>query len=252
MRSASLLQAVEDLEGAEAERREHDAHDQRENRQPDQNECRIAAKKPFHLSALLASARAAIKDPRASTRIAAELVPRDAKVKQKSMSASESLIVGRAAGGAAGAICRLVQGARLAPARPSARAARARRCGPRHAPHCADRRRQDAGGLSAEPGRSCRAARRSESRRRPSTPFMSRRSRRWPWTSRGTWRLPVAEMGLPIRLETRTGDTPASRRARQRILPPDILLTTPEQIALMLSHKGAPELFGAAQICHPR
>ena len=55
---------------------------------------------------------------------------------------------------------------------------------------------------------------------------------------------PVAEMGLAITLETRTGDTPQSRRARQRILPPDILLTTPEQIALMLSHKSAEELFG--------
>jgi len=56
---------------------------------------------------------------------------------------------------------------------------------------------------------------------------------------------PVEEMGLPIRLETRTGDTPQSRRARQRMAPPDILLTTPEQIALMLSHKSASELFGA-------
>jgi ATP-dependent Lhr-like helicase len=56
---------------------------------------------------------------------------------------------------------------------------------------------------------------------------------------------PVEEMGLPIRLETRTGDTPQARRARQRIAPPDILLTTPEQIALMLSHKGAAELFGS-------
>ncbi|HUW72768.1 MAG TPA: ligase-associated DNA damage response DEXH box helicase [Methyloceanibacter sp.] len=56
---------------------------------------------------------------------------------------------------------------------------------------------------------------------------------------------PVAEMGLPIKLETRTGDTPQSRRARQRVLPPDILLTTPEQIALMLSHKSAAELFGS-------
>ena len=54
-------------------------------------------------------------------------------------------------------------------------------------------------------------------------------------------------MGLPIKLETRTGDTPPSRRARQRILPPDILLTTPEQIALMLSHNGAAELFGTPQ-----
>jgi ATP-dependent Lhr-like helicase len=55
---------------------------------------------------------------------------------------------------------------------------------------------------------------------------------------------PVEEMGLSIGLETRTGDTPQSRRARQRILPPDILLTTPEQIALMLAHKSAADLFG--------
>src|SRR6478672_10634088 len=54
---------------------------------------------------------------------------------------------------------------------------------------------------------------------------------------------PIAEMGLPIRLEARTGDTPPLRRTRQRLLPPDILLTTPEQIALMLSHSGAAELF---------
>lgn len=39
---------------------------------------------------------------------------------------------------------------------------------------------------------------------------------------------PVEEMGLPIRIETRTGDTPANRRARQRAAPPQILLTTPE------------------------
>ena len=56
---------------------------------------------------------------------------------------------------------------------------------------------------------------------------------------------PVAEMGLPITLETRTGDTPPSRRQRQRLSPPDILLTTPEQIALMLSHRDAGALFGS-------
>ena len=59
---------------------------------------------------------------------------------------------------------------------------------------------------------------------------------------------PVAEMELPITLETRTGDTPPSRRARQRILPPDILLTTPEQIALMLSHPDAADLFGSLRM----
>jgi ATP-dependent Lhr-like helicase len=56
---------------------------------------------------------------------------------------------------------------------------------------------------------------------------------------------PVAEMGLPIRLETRTGDTPVSKRQRQRRDPPDILLTTPEQLALLLATADAPFLFGS-------
>ena len=51
-------------------------------------------------------------------------------------------------------------------------------------------------------------------------------------------------MGLPIRIETRTGDTPASKRQRQRRDPPDILLTTPEQLALLLASADAPYLFG--------
>jgi len=56
---------------------------------------------------------------------------------------------------------------------------------------------------------------------------------------------PVREMALPIRLETRTGDTPASKRLRQRRDPPDILLTTPEQLALLLATADAPYLFGS-------
>ncbi len=56
---------------------------------------------------------------------------------------------------------------------------------------------------------------------------------------------PVAEMNLPIRIETRTGDTPLSRRQRQRRDPPDILLTTPEQLALILASPDAPFLFGS-------
>jgi ATP-dependent Lhr-like helicase len=56
---------------------------------------------------------------------------------------------------------------------------------------------------------------------------------------------PVAEMGLPIRIETRTGDTPASKRQRQRRDPPHILLTTPEQLALVLASPDAPYLFGS-------
>jgi ATP-dependent Lhr-like helicase len=55
---------------------------------------------------------------------------------------------------------------------------------------------------------------------------------------------PVREMGLPIRIETRTGDTPTSKRQRQRRDPPDILLTTPEQLALLLASADAPYLFG--------
>ena len=56
---------------------------------------------------------------------------------------------------------------------------------------------------------------------------------------------PVGEMGLPIKIETRTGDTPVSRRQRQRRYPPDILLTTPEQLALLLSSDDAPFLFSS-------
>src|SRR6478609_2400606 len=55
---------------------------------------------------------------------------------------------------------------------------------------------------------------------------------------------PGREMGLPIRLETRTGDTPTSKRQRQRRDPPDILLTTPEQLALLLASADAPYMFG--------
>ncbi|WP_051340093.1 ligase-associated DNA damage response DEXH box helicase [Azospirillum halopraeferens] len=54
---------------------------------------------------------------------------------------------------------------------------------------------------------------------------------------------PVAEMRLPIRAETRTGDTPEARRRRQRSHPPHILMTTPESLALLLSYADAPALF---------
>ena len=55
---------------------------------------------------------------------------------------------------------------------------------------------------------------------------------------------PAREMGLDVRIETRTGDTPASRRQRQRRDPPDILLTTPEQIALLIASADARHIFG--------
>lgn len=54
---------------------------------------------------------------------------------------------------------------------------------------------------------------------------------------------PVAEAGLDIRIEDRTGDTRQSRRQRQRVDPPHILLTTPESLALLLSYAEAPRIF---------
>jgi ATP-dependent Lhr-like helicase len=54
---------------------------------------------------------------------------------------------------------------------------------------------------------------------------------------------PVEEMGLPLTLETRTGDTPAHKRQRQKLAPPDILLTTPEQLALLIATSDAGRFF---------
>lgn len=54
---------------------------------------------------------------------------------------------------------------------------------------------------------------------------------------------PVEEMGLDIRVETRTGDTPSDRKARQRVRPPQILLTTPESLSLLLSYPDSAMLF---------
>lgn len=59
--------------------------------------------------------------------------------------------------------------------------------------------------------------------------------------------IPLSEMDLPIRVETRTGDTSLSRKARQRVRPPDILLTTPEQVALLLSHPDAPRFLAGLE-----
>ena len=55
--------------------------------------------------------------------------------------------------------------------------------------------------------------------------------------------MPVEEMGLPIRIETRTGDTSSDKKARQRARPPHILLTTPESLSLLLSHEDSLLMF---------
>ncbi|WP_187277387.1 ligase-associated DNA damage response DEXH box helicase [Methylobacterium sp. WL103] len=54
---------------------------------------------------------------------------------------------------------------------------------------------------------------------------------------------PVEGIGLSLRIETRTGDTPAHKRTRQIERPPDILLTTPEQLALLIAHREAADFF---------
>ena len=54
---------------------------------------------------------------------------------------------------------------------------------------------------------------------------------------------PVEEIGLPIRIEMRSGDTPSDRKKRQRSRPPHVLLTTPESLSLLLSYADSFELF---------
>lgn len=60
-------------------------------------------------------------------------------------------------------------------------------------------------------------------------------------------RTPVDEMGLPIRIEDRTGDTTPTQKKRQRADPPHILLTTPESLALLVSYEDAPRMFAGLQ-----
>jgi len=54
---------------------------------------------------------------------------------------------------------------------------------------------------------------------------------------------PIEEIGLPLRVETRSGDTPSDRKARQRARPPHVLLTTPESLSLLLSYPESATLF---------
>jgi ATP-dependent Lhr-like helicase len=58
---------------------------------------------------------------------------------------------------------------------------------------------------------------------------------------------PVQDLALPIRIETRTGDTSSEKRRQQRATPPDILLTTPESLAVLLSQPEAATFFQSLQ-----
>jgi len=56
---------------------------------------------------------------------------------------------------------------------------------------------------------------------------------------------PIEEMGLSVRVETRTGDTPSDRKTRQRVKPPQVLLTTPESLSLLLSYPDSMTMFAS-------
>ena len=58
---------------------------------------------------------------------------------------------------------------------------------------------------------------------------------------------PITEMGLAVTVETRSGDTPSDRKARQRVRPPHVLLTTPESLSLLLSYPESAALFSTLQ-----
>ncbi|MEO1730326.1 MAG: ligase-associated DNA damage response DEXH box helicase [Pseudomonadota bacterium] len=54
---------------------------------------------------------------------------------------------------------------------------------------------------------------------------------------------PIEEIGLPIRVETRSGDTSSDKKKRQREKPPHVLLTTPESLSLLLSYPDSLDIF---------
>ena len=53
---------------------------------------------------------------------------------------------------------------------------------------------------------------------------------------------PIEEIGLPITVETRSGDTSSDKKKRQREKPPHVMLTTPESLSLLLSYPESLEL----------
>ncbi len=56
---------------------------------------------------------------------------------------------------------------------------------------------------------------------------------------------PVGDMSLPVTIGVRTGDTKSYQRSKQRKTPPDMLLTTPESLMLLLSYDDAAEYFAS-------
>ena len=54
---------------------------------------------------------------------------------------------------------------------------------------------------------------------------------------------PLSDLGIPWTLESRTGDTSAAMRARQRKQLPTVLVTTPESLSLLLTRDDVREIF---------
>ena len=58
---------------------------------------------------------------------------------------------------------------------------------------------------------------------------------------------PVEELGLPVRVASRSGDTSAYRKRKLRERMPTVLLTTPESLSILLSYEDAAEKFAQVQ-----
>ncbi|MEB3235756.1 MAG: ligase-associated DNA damage response DEXH box helicase [Cyanobacteriota bacterium] len=58
---------------------------------------------------------------------------------------------------------------------------------------------------------------------------------------------PINAMGWPLRVAIRNGDTSSTERSKQLRTPPQILITTPESLSLLLANAKATELFGQLQ-----
>jgi ATP-dependent Lhr-like helicase len=58
----------------------------------------------------------------------------------------------------------------------------------------------------------------------------------------------VAGLDLPWEVGVRSGDTSVKERARQKEKPPELLITTPESLHLLLAQKGYPEFFKGLKV----
>ena len=58
---------------------------------------------------------------------------------------------------------------------------------------------------------------------------------------------PIQAMGWPLRVGIRNGDTSSHERTKQLRTPPEILITTPESLSVLLANPKAPQLFAGLQ-----